>query len=178
MDFLLLQHSFEKELRLDGCFTERDFSDCSALPELFALQKFSMRDVGLIYAATLHTKMPNLEVLDLQDNRIYEIEMAENMQHFKHLVEVNLSNNPIQVHAELQKMITDANPLIEVVNKRQIHEIGYREREEIRKLRQEIIEYEMPTLGTHAGDRLLAEGLDSDDVSVEDLKKKLHSIDK
>lgn len=85
-----------------------------------------MRDVGLIYASTLHTKMPNLEVLDLQDNRIYEIEMAENLSNLKHLVEVNLSNNPIQVHAELQQMILEANPLIEIVNKRQIHEIGHR----------------------------------------------------
>jgi len=29
-------------------------------------------------------------------------------------------------------MITDANPMLEVVNKRQVHEIGYRELEEIR----------------------------------------------
>lgn len=127
-----------------------------------------MRDVGLIYASTLHLKMPNLEVLDLEENRIYEVEMAENLSKFKELVEVNLCNNPIQVHAELQNMIIEASPLVEIVNKRQIHEIGHRQREEIKKIRQEIIEYEYPTLGTYAGDRLLAEGLCEDDLSVEE----------
>lgn len=74
-------------------------------------------------------------------------------------------------------MILENNPLIEFVNRRQIHEIGHRQNEEIRKIRQDIIEYEMPTLGTYAGDRLLAEGLVDEDLSVEDVKKKLHKID-
>lgn len=39
-------------------------------------------------------------------------------------------------------MIIDANPLLEVVNKCQVNEIGYREQNEIRKLRREIIDYE------------------------------------
>lgn len=42
-----------------------------------------MRGVGLIYASNLYLKMPNLETLDLEDNRIYEVEMAENMGKFK-----------------------------------------------------------------------------------------------
>ena len=50
-------------------------------------------------------------------------------------------------------------PLLEVVNKRQVHEIGFRERSEIEKIRKEIIEYDQPTVGTTAGDRILAQGV-------------------
>ena len=62
--------------------------------------------------------MPQLEVLDVQDNRIYEVNAIDDLAFFKRLVEVNFCNNPVQVHAELQKMILDANPLLEIVNKR------------------------------------------------------------
>ena len=55
-------------------------------------------------------------------------------------------------------MICEASPLLEIVNKRQLHEIGYRQREEIKKLREEIISYDQPTVGTTAGDRFLAQG--------------------
>jgi hypothetical protein len=86
------------------------------------------------------------------------MEAVDDLSHYPNLVEVNFANNPLQVHAELQKMICEANPLLEIVNKRQLHEIGYRQREEIKKLREEIISYDQPTTGTTAGDRFLAQG--------------------
>jgi len=74
-------------------------------------------------------------------------------------------------------MICDANPLLEVVNKRQVNEIGHREQEEIRKVRREIIEYEQPTTGTTRGDKVLAEGMDDFDMGVVEMRKQLHRID-
>ena len=53
-------------------FTQEDFKDVSAIADLPLLQKFFMRGVGLIHTTDLHFKMPSLEILDLQDNRIYE----------------------------------------------------------------------------------------------------------
>ena len=86
-----------------------------------------MRNVGLIRTTDLHFKMPLLESLDLQDNRIYEIESVDDLANYTSLVEVNFVNNPLFVHKNLQEMITEANPLLEVVNKKQIQDIGYRE---------------------------------------------------
>jgi len=50
---------------MNSCFIDKDFKDCSALPDLPKMRKLFMRDVGLIYTANMHIKMPNLEVLDL-----------------------------------------------------------------------------------------------------------------
>ena len=72
-------------------------------------------------------------------------------------------------------MITDANPLLEVVNKRQVNDIGHREQEYIRKLRREIIEYDQPDVGTTHGDRILAEA--DEDIKVDDYRGRLAKID-
>jgi len=61
--------------------------------------------------------------------------------------------------------------MLEVINKRQVHEIGFREQEEIRSIRRQIIEYEQPTAGTTRGDQVLAEGLDDFDISVDQMRK-------
>ena len=164
---------------MDSCFVDKDLADLSAFPDLFNMKKFHMRDVGLIRTTDLHFKMPVLEILDLQDNRVYEVEAIDDLANFTSLVEVNFANNPVNVHANLQQMICDANPLVEVVNKRQIHEIGHREQEEIRKLRREIIEYEQPDIGTTAGDRILAEGLDPEaGVDIDDYRAQISKINR
>ena len=164
-------------LRMNSCFTEKDFANVNAIPDLFKMKKFYARDVGLIHTRDLHFKMPLLEILDLQDNRIYEVETIDDLANFTSLVEVNFSSNPLNVHANLKQMILDANPLLEIVNKRQVHDIGHRETEEIRKIRREVIEYEQPTIGTTLGDRLLAEGFDGMEVNIKDMRKQLHRID-
>ena len=112
---------------MSSCFVDRDLADVSAFPDMFQMKKFIMRDVGLIRTTDLHFKMPLLELLDLQDNRIYEVEAVDDLSNFTSLVEVNFSSNPLNIHANLQQMIIDANPLLEVVNKRQVNEIGHRE---------------------------------------------------
>ena len=107
-----------EQLRMNSCFVQKDLADVSAFPDLFNMKNFSMRDVGLIRTTDLHFKMPVLEILDLQDNRVYEVEAIDDLANFTSLVEVNFSNNPINIHADLQNMILDSNPLLEVVNKR------------------------------------------------------------
>ena len=87
---------------MNACFVEKDLADVSAFPDLYNMKKFSMRDVGLIRTTDLHFKMPVLEYLDLQDNRIYEIEAVEDLSNFTSLVDVNFANNPVNVHANLQ----------------------------------------------------------------------------
>ena len=89
-------------LLMSSCFTDSDFKDVSALPDLFKLRRFVMRNVGLIRTTDLHFKMPVLEILDLQDNRIFEVEAVDDLCNFTSLVEVNFGHNPINVHANLQ----------------------------------------------------------------------------
>ena len=163
------------ELRMSSCFVDRDLADVSAFPDMFQMRKFIMRDVGLIRTTDLHFKMPLLELLDLQDNRIYEVEAVDDLSNFTSLVEVDLSSNPLNIHNNLQQMIIDANPLLEVVNKRQVNDIGHREQEGIRKLRREIIEYDQPEVGTTLGDRILAQA--DEEMRVDDYRQRLARID-
>ena len=60
-----------------------------------------MRDVGLIRTTELYFKMPVLEVLDLQDNKIFEIEAVDDLFNYTSLVEVNFAKNPLNVHKNL-----------------------------------------------------------------------------
>lgn len=83
---------------MSSCFVERDFKDVSPFPDMFQMRKFEMRDVGLIRTTDLHFKMPLLELLDLQDNRIYEVEAIDDLANFTSLVEVNFSSNPLNIH--------------------------------------------------------------------------------
>ena len=84
---------------MSSCFVDKDLKDVSAFPDLFQMTKFVMRDVGLIRTTDLHFKMPLLEILDLQDNRIYEVEAVDDLANFTSLVEVNFSKNPVTVHS-------------------------------------------------------------------------------
>ena len=86
---------------MNQCFTGKDLADLSAFPDLFKMRKFEMRDVGLIRTTDLHFKMPLLENLDLQDNRIYEVEAIDDLANFTSLVEVNFVNNPVFVHKNI-----------------------------------------------------------------------------
>ena len=149
--FLRQCQNLEK-LSMNYCFTDSDFKDVSSLPDLFKLRNFSMRGVGLIKTTDLHFKMPILEILDLQDNKIFEVESIDDLSNFTSLVEVNFAENPINVHKNLQEMMSEANPMLEIINKRQVQDIGYREQQEIREIRRQIIEYEAPVTGTTRGD--------------------------
>ena len=175
--FLRLCTNLER-LAMSGCFTEKDLADISAFPDLFNMKRFVMRGVGLIRTNDLHFKMPVLEVLDLQDNRLFEVETIDDLCNYTSLVEVNFAHNPLQVHTNLVSMIQDANPMLEVINKRQVHDIGYKEQEEIRQIRRQVIEYENPTVGTTMGDQVLAEGADDYAMSVEQMREQLQRIDK
>ena len=72
---------------------------------------------------------------------MYEIEVVDEFAGLEHLVELNILNNPVMVHLDLQSMVTEVRPEMEIFNKRILHEVGYKAREDTRKIRQEIEEY-------------------------------------
>ena len=63
-----------------------------------------------------------------------------------------LNENPLCVHKHLKELVKQAVPFIEVVNREQLVEAGHKYREEIIKLKQEILSSKV---GTLAGDRIL-----------------------
>jgi len=50
---------------MSNCFIEKDFTAIVDLPELHSVERFVMRDVGLIHLTDIDSKMPMLEALDL-----------------------------------------------------------------------------------------------------------------
>ena len=59
---------------------------------------------------------PELEVLDLENNRIFQVESIEILQKLKNICELNIRGNPICNHLQVNEMILDVIPQIEMVN--------------------------------------------------------------
>ena len=75
------------------------------LPMLFELLSLQLRDVGLIWLTELSNKLPNLQALDVSNNKIYSLKNLDEMNSLDALVEVNIQKNPIDVHKDLKSML-------------------------------------------------------------------------
>lgn len=112
------------DLNMSECFSQADFHSISNFPEIETLTKFEFRNVGLISLTQLHAKFPNLEVLDVSENKIFEIETVDEFAHFGSLMVLNFEENPIMVHLKLQQMLQDVLPSLEIFNDKAIKEVG------------------------------------------------------
>ena len=63
--------------------------------------------------------------LDLKGNKIYAMEAINVLYDLKCLSEINFIKNPICIHKELNQMIADAAPQIEIINKKVFREPGH-----------------------------------------------------
>ena len=72
---------------------------------LFELLSLQLRDVGLIWLTELSNKLPNLQALDVSNNKIYSLKNLDEMNSLDALVEVNIQKNPIDVHKDLKNML-------------------------------------------------------------------------
>lgn len=73
-------------------------------------------------------------MLDLTDNQIFKVQCIENLKKLPDLAEVNLKNNPICVHSNINDMILEMMPKIEVINELAIKEAGQRYKENKEKI--------------------------------------------
>ena len=89
-------------LKLSNCFIEKDFTAIADLPDLHSVERFVMRDVGLIHLTDIDQKMPMLEALDLMDNKIYDVQSVDELRLLSALADINLYGNPIMIHKNLK----------------------------------------------------------------------------
>ena len=89
-------------LKMSGCFVERDFQEISGIPGLINLERLEVRDVGLLHLTGISERFQMLEVLDLQDNKIYELDAIDDLKLLSYLVELNLLDNPLMIHRSLK----------------------------------------------------------------------------
>ena len=121
-------------LKMSGCFVEQGFQDISEIPDLINLERLELRDVGLLHLTGISEKFQMLEVLDLQDNKIYELDAIDDLKLLNYLVELNLLDNPLMIHKSLKDDIVEAIPMIEVLNNKTITEAGTKYKLEARKI--------------------------------------------
>ena len=80
-----------------------------------------------------------MTVLDISFNRIFSIANLELLSSLSNLAEVNFQNNPICVHRDLKDQVKKAVPFLEVYNREQIMETGQKYREEIIKIKNQLM---------------------------------------
>jgi hypothetical protein len=89
----------------------------------------SMKGVGLEDVHGIQSIFPNLQVLDITDNKIVTVDTIDTLAKIKDLAELNILNNPIMIHANINQMILEEMPNIEVVNELSIKDAGQRYKE-------------------------------------------------
>jgi len=147
-----VDYIFYQKLSMNKCFKE--MQTIEAFVELPELEDLSLQGNGIISILGIEVKFPNLTVLDLSHNKIFSVENVDILSQLPNLAELYLNENPICVHRHLKDLVKQAVPFIEVVNREQLVEAGHKYREEILKLKQEIMSSKV---GTLAGDRILEE---------------------
>lgn len=74
------------------------------------LDDLSLKGVGLLNLNKIEQIFPNVSVLDLANNKIFQIEAIEILHKLDSIAEINLLENPICVHKHLKEMVQDVVP--------------------------------------------------------------------
>mmetsp|Transcript_5135 Transcript_5135/g.7875 ORF Transcript_5135/g.7875 Transcript_5135/m.7875 type:complete len:81 (+) Transcript_5135:201-443(+) len=69
--------------------------------KLAEVDSLSLKDVGLLNIDNIDLVFPQVEILDLGNNRIFAIEAVEILHKLPSLAEVSFKDNPICVHKHL-----------------------------------------------------------------------------
>lgn len=70
---------------MSNCFAQPDFKDIADFPEVFQLERFTLGSVGLLTIKGINERMPLLESLELNENKIYELETIDELAKLQHL---------------------------------------------------------------------------------------------
>jgi len=58
-----------------------------------------------------------LTILDVSNNKIFSVKNLDILAELTNLAEININNNPIQIHKSLKDMMKKAVPFLEVFNR-------------------------------------------------------------
>ena len=160
-------------LKMSNCFVDKDFHDINIIPELQNLERLVIREVGLLHLTDISFKFPMIEVLDLQDNKIFELQAIEDLKLLTYLVELNLLDNPLVIHKSLHDDILEAIPMIEVLNNKILNDAGAKYKIETRKLQKELDEWDSnrPT-GFQESDEILADAIEDPTFKLDQIIAK------
>ena len=111
---------------MSRAFIDKDFTNLAAFPELYALNKLDICEVGLIDLKLIKKKCPNLVYLDVSGNKIYSLEAIEALAELDDFVDINFSGNPICIHNHLKDEILENLPFIERINEEDVRDTGFK----------------------------------------------------
>ena len=132
-----------------------------------------MRDVGVIHVTDIDKKLPCLEALDLEDNKVFELEAIDELRLLSALVDINLHGNPLCIHKSLQDQIVEAMPQLEVVNRRDVQEAGARYKQDARRMKKELDEWEkLRPAGYKESDNLIADAIEDPAFELDMIMKR------
>ena len=97
-----------------------------------------MRGVGLVSIANIKKLFPNLVYLDVCGNKIFSFDAIEALKLLPEIADVNFKGNPICIHLHLKDEIIENMPFIERINGEEIHQSGWKYKEETKKLQRDI----------------------------------------
>ncbi|CDW76546.1 protein phosphatase 1 regulatory subunit 7 isoform x1 [Stylonychia lemnae] len=146
----------------------KDMQTLDGFVDLPELEDLSLQSNGLISIIGIEDKFPNLTVLDISFNRIFSVENIDILAELPNLAEVFFNDNPICVHKHLKELVKNACPFIEVINREEIMESGYRFKEQIFKLKQEMTN---SRVGTYQGDRIIEEAENDPNIILSEILK-------
>lgn len=112
------------------------------LPYLEDVEDLTMSRCELTSIEGLASKCPNIQILDISHNQIFNFVNIEEFPKLSKLAELNLLENPICVNQPLKNLILRENPFIELYNNEEIHEVGFKLKQETEHLQRLIKEQE------------------------------------
>ena len=74
---------------MKAAFFEASLTDLKQLPGIFDLQKLYICEAGLLNIDDIEFKFPNLHVLDVRGNKIFQIDAVDILYKLKNLHTVN-----------------------------------------------------------------------------------------
>ena len=160
-------------LKMSNAFVEQGFQEISAIPDLINLERLVIREVGLLHLTDISVKFPMIEALDLQDNKIYEMDALDDLKLLSHLVELNFLDNPLMIHKSLHDDVVETIPMIEVFNNKVVNDAGAKYKIETRKIQKELDEWDKnrPT-GLQESDEIIADAIEDPTFKLDQIIAK------
>ena len=126
-----------------------------------------------MHLTDISVKFPMIEVLDLQDNKIYEMDALDDLKLLSHLVELNFLDNPLMIHKSLHDDVVETIPMIEVFNNKVVNDAGAKYKIETRKIKKELDEWDKnrPT-GLQESDEIIADAIEDPTFKLDQIIAK------
>lgn len=131
LEFLKKLETNLSMLSMNYAFPRQNFTSIEVLSflKMNCCLNFNLRGVGLEDLESINHVFPALQVLDVSENKIYKMSSFDILSKMPEIAEINIKNNPVCLHENVNEMILGYIPKIEVINELVIREAGHRYKE-------------------------------------------------